>query len=99
MAGLVFRALGVQMLVLSRQLNDSIMIGDDIEITIVEVKGDKVRLGIRAPADVAVHRKELYDQIRAENLRAAENSPTDLADVKELLRKSPNTDVEGTGDR
>ena len=54
------------MLVLSRQRDESIMIGDDVEITIVEVRGDKVRLGINAPRDIPVHRREVYDAIQAE---------------------------------
>ncbi|MHC4554836.1 MAG: carbon storage regulator CsrA, partial [Planctomycetota bacterium] len=48
------------MLVLSRQKDESIMIGDDVEITIVDVRGDKVRLGINAPRSISVHRKEIY---------------------------------------
>ncbi len=52
------------MLVLSRQKEESIMIGDDIEITIVDVRGDKVRLGIVAPREVPVHRKEVYEAIQ-----------------------------------
>lgn len=54
------------MLVLSRQRDESIMIGDNIEITVVDIRGEKVRLGINAPPDVAVHRKEVYDAIRRE---------------------------------
>ena len=54
------------MLVLSRQKDESIMIGDDVEITIVDVRGDKVRLGINAPREVAVHRKEIYIAIQKE---------------------------------
>jgi carbon storage regulator len=54
------------MLVLSRQRDESIMIGDEVEITIVEVRGDKVRLGITAPRDIPVHRREVYDAIKAE---------------------------------
>ena len=54
------------MLVLSRQKDESIMIGDDVEITIVDVRGDKVRLGITAPRDIAVHRRELFDAIKRE---------------------------------
>jgi carbon storage regulator len=54
------------MLVLSRQKDESIMIGDDIEITIVDVRGDKVRLGIAAPKEVPVHRKEVYEAIQRE---------------------------------
>lgn len=59
------------MLVLSRQKDESIMIGDDIEIAIVSVKGDKVRLGIRAPVAISVHRKEIYEAIQAEKANAA----------------------------
>ena len=54
------------MLVLSRQKDESIMIGDDVEITIVNVRGDKVRLGIAAPKEIAVHRREVYDAIQRE---------------------------------
>ncbi len=54
------------MLVLSRQKDESIMVGDDVEITIVDVRGDKVRLGITAPKSIAVHRKEVYDAIQRE---------------------------------
>ena len=59
------------MLVLSRQRDETIMIGDDIELTVVDIRGDKVRLGIKAPARVAVHRKEVYDAIKRENEEAA----------------------------
>ncbi|MFA6186655.1 MAG: carbon storage regulator CsrA [Phycisphaerae bacterium] len=54
------------MLVLSRQKNESIMIGDDVEITIVDVRGDKVRLGITAPKSISVHRREIFDAIQRE---------------------------------
>ena len=54
------------MLVLSRYANDSIMIGDDIEIMVIKVQGGKVRLGITAPRDVTVHRKEIYLKIQEE---------------------------------
>ncbi len=52
------------MLVLSRKKNESIVIGDNIVITVVDVRGDKVRLGIDAPKDVPVHRREVYDAIK-----------------------------------
>jgi len=58
------------MLVLSRQRDQSIMIGDDVEITIVDIRDGKVRLGINAPSDVAVHRKEVHDAIKRENREA-----------------------------
>ncbi|MHC4621298.1 MAG: carbon storage regulator CsrA [Planctomycetota bacterium] len=54
------------MLVLSRQKDESIMIGDNVEITIVDVRGDKVRLGITAPREISVHRREVYDAIQRE---------------------------------
>jgi len=59
------------MLVLSRQRDETIMIGDDVELTIVDIRGDKVRIGIKAPVTVAVHRKEVYDAIKEENRQAA----------------------------
>ena len=59
------------MLVLSRQRDETIMIGDDVELTIVDIRGDKVRLGINAPSHVSVHRKEIYDAIKRENEQAA----------------------------
>ena len=66
------------MLVLSRQKDETIMIGDDVEITIVDIRGDKVRLGITAPTAVPVHRKEVYDAIRRENMAAAGMKPADI---------------------
>lgn len=59
------------MLVLSRQRDQTVMIGDEIEITVVDIRGDRVRLGFKAPAEVPVHRKEVYEAIRRENQRAA----------------------------
>ena len=59
------------MLVLSRQRDETIMIGDEIELTIVDIRGDKVRIGINAPTTVAVHRKEVYEAIKRENEQAA----------------------------
>ncbi len=54
------------MLILSRKLNESIIIGDDIEISIVDIKGDQVKIGINAPKNVKVFRKEVYDAIQEE---------------------------------
>lgn len=73
------------MLVLSRQRDETIMIGDDIEITVVDIRGDKVRLGINAPTRIAVHRKEVYEAIKAENLRAAALAQGDLAALKAAM--------------
>ncbi len=78
------------MLVLSRQKNETIMIGDTIEITIVDVKGEKVRVGINAPIEIPVHRKEVYDAIRRENIEASAVDPSNLAhvDVAGMFKKS-----------
>src|SRR3954468_20295235 len=69
------------MLVLSRQRDQAIMIGDDIEVSVVDIRGDKVRLGINAPRSVSVHRKEIYEAIRKENKAAAEIRPEDLGSL------------------
>lgn len=66
------------MLVLSRKKSEQVMIGDDIVVTIVEVRGDKVRLGIDAPAHVPVHRSEVYDAIKR---NAAKISPVVAAEA------------------
>lgn len=69
------------MLVLSRQRDETIMIGDEIEITVVDIRGDKIRLGISAPARIAVHRKEVYESIRKENEQAARIAGNDLGEL------------------
>ncbi len=70
------------MLALSRKVNESIIIGNDIELTILEIKGDQIKLGISAPKSVPVYRKELYLQIQESNKQAAESTVTD-----EVLKK------------
>ena len=74
------------MLVLSRQRDETIMIGDDIEVTVVDIRGDKVRLGITAPREISVHRKEVYEAIRRENKAAAQVKPSDLSGIGKLGR-------------
>jgi carbon storage regulator len=76
------------MLVLSRQRDESIMIGDNIVVTIVDIRGDKVRLGINAPSEVPVHRQEVYEAIQRENLRAAQLEPGDTADIGRLANRN-----------
>ena len=71
------------MLVLSRQRDETIIIGDDVEITVVDIRGDKVRLGINAPRHIQVHRKEVYDAIKRENEQAAKIRPRDVPDLGE----------------
>jgi carbon storage regulator len=63
------------MLVLSRQRDESIIIGDNIIVTVVDVRGDKVRLGIEAPREVSVHRREVYEAIKRENQQSAQIQP------------------------
>ena len=63
------------MLVLSRHRDESIMIGDDVVVTIVDIRGDKVRLGIDAPQHIPVHRQEVYEAIQRENRKAAKLAP------------------------
>ncbi len=75
------------MLVLSRQRDETIMIGDEIEITVVDIRGDKVRLGINAPRSIQVHRKEVYEAIRSENAQASNIQVDDLNIANENLRK------------
>jgi carbon storage regulator len=64
------------MLVLSRKKNESIVINNDITIVVVEIRGDKVRLGVEAPKEVPVHRREVYDAIRRNELAEGDKSPT-----------------------
>lgn len=63
------------MLVLSRQKDESIIIGDNVEITIVDIRGDKVRLGITAPKDIPVHRREVYEAIQREKAEQKHAEP------------------------
>lgn len=77
------------MLVLARKLNESIMIGDDIEVVVIDIKGDQVKLGINAPRKVTVHRKEIYQEIKQENIAAisSEFDPGALRDLSDLFKK------------
>ena len=69
------------MLVLSRHRDESIMIGDDIVITIVDIRGDKVRLGIDAPQEIPVHRQEVYEAIKRENHKSSRLGPSETKDI------------------
>jgi carbon storage regulator len=77
------------MLVLTRKSNQSIMIGDDIEVSVLSIMGEKVRIGIQAPRDIPVFRKEVYLEIQQErNGAAAANGTADVrGEVDEALRK------------
>ncbi|MGE5423071.1 MAG: carbon storage regulator CsrA [Ignavibacteriales bacterium] len=71
------------MLLLTRKKGESILIGDDIKITVIDLLGDKVRIGIEAPRDLSVYREEIYLSIKAENQQAALGNQ----DADELLRQ------------
>ena len=77
------------MLVLARRLNESIMIGDEIEVVVIDIKGDQVKLGIRAPRKVSVHRKEIYQEIKQENIAALESNfdPDKLKSLTDYFKK------------
>ena len=75
------------MLILSRKLDEKIMIGDDVEITIIEIRKDVVKLGIAAPRAVPVHRQEVYEEIQEENLKAAKIEKEGVEVLPESLTK------------
>jgi len=77
------------MLVLARRHNESIMIGDDIEVVVIDIKGDQVKLGIKAPKTIAVHRKEIYQEIKEENIAALDSKvgEDDLKQISDLFKK------------
>ena len=77
------------MLVLSRQRDESIMIGDNIVVTIVDIRGDKVRIGINAPTEIPVHRQEVYEAIQRENLKAAGLQPKEAKGLFRPRRNEP----------
>jgi carbon storage regulator len=74
------------MLILSRKVNEKIMIGDDISISIIEIRGDQVRIGVDAPKHVKVFRREVYDAIEAEN-KAALESAANLPELNLIAKK------------
>lgn len=71
------------MLALARKVNQSIMLGSDIEVTLLEIKGDQVKLGIKAPKSVPVYRKEIYLQIQEENMQATQD--VDVASMQQFF--------------
>lgn len=74
------------MLALARKVNESIMIGNDIEITVLEIKGDQIKLGVKAPKSVPIYRKELYVQIQEENKQAG--SAVDVEALRGCFRNN-----------
>ncbi|MGA2379601.1 MAG: carbon storage regulator CsrA [Spirochaetia bacterium] len=83
------------MLILARRIGESIMVGDQVEISVVDIKGDQVKLGIKAPSQVKVYRREVYAAIQEENRAAAAASPQTLPKLDELM-KPPGSGTSST---
>jgi carbon storage regulator len=69
------------MLILSRKTNEKIMIGDDISVTVIEIRGDQIRIGVDAPKQIKVYRQEVFDLVKAENRAAAAAEPAKLPEL------------------
>jgi carbon storage regulator len=80
------------MLVLTRRAGESVMIGDNVTITVLEARGDVIRLGIQAPRDVQVHREEVYRELQTANLEAASPTEDAFQAVTEMLRSPEESD-------
>ncbi|SCG81908.1 Carbon storage regulator homolog [Proteiniborus sp. DW1] len=76
------------MLILTRKINESIVINNNIEIIVAGIDDGKVKLGIKAPKDIEIHRKEIYENIKAENKDAAKSASIDFYELGELFKKS-----------
>ena len=77
------------MLVLTRRPGESVMVGDEVTITVLEVRGDVVRLGIQAPRSVQVHREEVYRELQAANREAASPSEDAVEALARLIQPKP----------
>ena len=75
------------MLILTRRLGESIIIGEDIKIAILEIKGRQVRVGIDAPSKTKVHREEVFEKIKAENILAASLTPKNLKTLMKIWKR------------
>ena len=73
------------MLILTRKLGESIAIGDSIKVTLLEVQGKQVKIGVLAPQDIPIHRQEVFEKIQLENLRASVASENDLSALTSIL--------------
>ncbi len=86
------------MLILTRKLNESIMIGDQIEISIVDIRGDQVKLGIKAPKNIKVYRQEVYRAIQQENIEAVKSRPESVFPLENLLDKGKGLNKKHDGE-
>ena len=75
------------MLVLTRKSNESVILGEDIEVKVLSIRGDQVSLGFRAPREMAINRKEVFEAIQAENRSAAVNEKASMELLKGLMRR------------
>ncbi|MEV8507356.1 carbon storage regulator CsrA [Actinoplanes sp. NPDC051475] len=80
------------MLVLTRKAGESVIIGDDVVVTVLEARGDVIRIGIKAPRDVQVHREEVYNELKAANREAASPDEEAVQAVTDMLRPASNPD-------
>lgn len=85
------------MLILTRKSGESIRIGDNIKLKIIEIRGNQVRLGIDAPHDLAVHREEIYALIQAQNQAAAESSPSNPQVITDAWKEQSRQSAQGNG--
>ena len=75
------------MLILARKVGEAITIAGDITIKVLEVKGGQVKIGVDAPADITIHRNEVFEKIMAENKRAAQETPQDLDGLTDVFKR------------
>lgn len=85
------------MLILTRKSGEIIRIGDEISVSVIEIRGNQVRLGITAPRDVVVHRQEVYELIQEQNQQAAQASPVDKVLIQNLWQNKGAAKSPGTG--
>ncbi|MBN2289787.1 MAG: carbon storage regulator CsrA [Candidatus Glassbacteria bacterium] len=86
------------MLILTRKQGESVAIGDDIQVTVVEIQGKQVKLGVKAPREIAVHRQEIYEKIQEENIRAAQISQADLDRLRDAMGVDTDRADSGSGE-
>lgn len=80
------------MLILTRKQGESVAIGDEIQVTVVEIQGKQVKLGVKAPREVAVHRQEIYEKIQQENIRASQVDDFDISDLHQAAGEASEED-------